>query len=280
MTRLNHLVFLSKKILVGRKGGVRRGSQCGYGLEYVDHREYNNGDDMRYIDWDLYRRSGKLYTKLFMEDEDINIYILVDRSLSMNYGSPSKLKYALKLSASLGYVGLSLWDRVGASCFSHTVDGMISPRRGKGHLFPLLNFLASLEAGNATDLNGALENFAETVKTPGLVVILSDFFDEKGYERGLNYLMFRKFEVHVIQILCRQEAAPPFRGKVRLRNIEGDQKIDADADDNTLNRYLIEFEKYNAGLSNFCRSKGIIYQQAMTDDPFDELLTEYFKRQL
>jgi len=235
---------------------------------------------MRYIDWDLYRRSGKLYTKLFMEDEDININILVDRSRSMDFGAPSKFEYALKLSASLGYVGLSLWDRVGAGYFSNDIEGLIPPRRGQGQLFPYLEFLCSFGAGNSTDLNNSLENFAEKVKTPGLVVILSDFFDEKGYERGLNYLLFRKFEVHVIQVLCERETNPEFRGKIRLRHIEENQKVDLDADENTLRSYRIELEKYNSGLSHFCGSKGILYQRALTDTPFDELLIEYFKRQL
>jgi len=280
LSRLDHLVFLSKRIHSGRKGGVRRGRNCGYGLEYADHREYSNGDDMRYIDWDLYRRSGKLYTKLFMEDEDININILLDRSRSMDYGAPSKFEYALKLSASLGYVGLSLWDRVGAGYFSNDIDGLIPPRRGKGQLFSYLEFLCSFKAENSTDLNNSLENFAEKVKTPGLVIILSDFFDEKGYERGLNYLLFKKFEVHVIQVLCSKETAPEFRGKVRLRNIEENQEVDLNADETILRSYQIELEKYNSSLSNFCGSKGILYQQVLTDTPFDELLTEYFKQQL
>jgi hypothetical protein len=280
LNRLDHLVFLSKKILAGRKGGIRRGGNCGYGLEYSDHREYNNGDDMRYIDWDLYRRSGKIYTKLFIEDEDININILVDRSRSMDFGSPSKFEYALKLSASLGYVGLSLWDRVGAGYFSNDIEGLLPPRRGKGQLSPYLEFLCSFKAENSTNLNNSMENFAEKVKTPGLVIILSDFFDEKGYERGLNYLLFRKFEVHVIHVLCGQETSPEFRGKVRLRNIEENQEVDLDADEKTLRSYQIELEKYNSGLSHFCGSKGILYQRVLTSTPFDELLTEYFKRQL
>ena len=279
LNRLDHLVFLSKRILAGRKGGVRRSSSHGSGLEYADHREYNSGDDMRYIDWDLYGRSGKLYTKLFMEDEDININILIDRSRSMNSGSPQKLEYALKLSASLGYVGLSLLDRIGAAYFSENIEGLIPPRRGKNQVFQYLEFLSSFAPGYATDLNNSLENFASNVKVPGLVVILSDFFDVKGYERGLNYLLFRKFEVHVIQILSRQEIEPDFSGNVRLQNMENDDFIDIDIDENVLKTYQKEARQYNSKLRSFCNSKGILYQQAITDTPFDKLLTEYFQRQ-
>jgi hypothetical protein len=248
LTRLEHLVFLSKKTFAGRKGGFRRGSGYGPGLEYADHREYNSGDDMRYIDWNLYSRSGKLYTKLFMEDEDININILIDRSRSMNFGSPAKLEYALKLSASLGYIGLSLLDRVGAGFFSNDIEGLIPPRRGKHQVFPYLEFLRSFEPGHSTDLNRSLENFALKTKTSGLVIILSDFFDEKGYERGLDYLLFRKFEVHVIQILSSQELNPDLSGKVRLQNIEEDFFSDIDVDQNTLKTYQAELNRYNSGL--------------------------------
>lgn len=280
LTRLEHLVFLSKRILAGRKGGFRRGSSYGTGLEYADHREYNSGDDMRYIDWNLYGRSGRLYTKLFMEEEDINIHVLIDRSRSMDFGDPSKLEYVLKLSASLGYVGLSLLDHVGAGYFSDDIEGLIPPRRGKNQVFPYLEFLRSCTPGHSTDLNTSFENFAAKVKTPGLVIILSDFFDGKGYERGLNYLLFRKFEVHVIQVLCRQELNPDISGKVRLQNIEGDSFSDIDIDRYALEAYRREISRYNAALKAFCRSKGILFQEAVTDKPFDRLLTEYFQLQM
>lgn len=280
LSRLEHLVFLSKRILAGRKGGFRRGSSYGSGLEYADHREYNTGDDMRYIDWNLYGRSGRLYTKLFTEEEDINIYILIDRSRSMDFGDPSKLEYVLKLSASLGYIGLSLLDHVGAGYFSDDIEGLIPPRRGKNQLFPYFEFLSSCTAGHSTDLNTSLENFAAKVKIPGLVIILSDFFDAKGYERGLNYLLFRKFEVHVIQVLCRQELNPDIVGKVRLQNIEGNSFSDIDIDRYSLEAYRTGINGYTAALKAFCRSKGILYQEAVTDKPFDRLLTEYFQLQM
>lgn len=279
MNRLDHLVFLSKKIFAGRKGGVRRGSSYGFGLEYADHREYNSGDDMRYVDWDLYGRSGKLYTNLFLEDEDININILIDRSRSMDLGLPTKLEYALKVAASLGYVGLALLDRVGAGYFSDDIEGVIPPRRGRNQIFPYLEFLCSIGTGYSTDLNRSLENFAAKMKTPGLVVILSDFLDEKGYERGLKYLLFRKFDVHVIQIFSRDEIRPDFRGKVRLQNAEKDHYIDIDVDENVMNNYRTELGHYVSRLKAFCTSRGILYQQAVTDNSFDTLLTDYFQRQ-
>ncbi|MBI4844440.1 MAG: DUF58 domain-containing protein [Nitrospirae bacterium] len=280
LNRLEHLVFLSKRIHAGGKGGSRRSKNYGVGIEYADHREYNNGDDIRYIDWGLYARSGKLYTKLFQEDEDINIYILIDRSLSMDFGSPSKLQYALTLSASLGYVGLSMLDHVGAGYFSDDIEGLIPPRRGKNQLFPYLDFLSSFAPANATGLNRSLESFAAKVKTPGIVIILSDFFDEKGYERGLNYLLFRKFEVHAIQVLCTEEINPEVVGKLRLENMEDGIYSDMDVDKDGLDVYLDNLKRYNLGLKNFCGARGILYQQAVTDMQFDRLLMEYFQLQI
>lgn len=280
LNRLEHLVFLSKRVHSGGKGGSRRSSSYGMGIEYADHREYNNGDDIRYIDWALYGRSGKLYTKLFQEDEDININILIDRSLSMDLGAPSKFQYALKLSASLGYIGLSNLDHVGSGYFSSDIEGLIPTRRGKNQVFPYLDFLSSFMPANATDINRSLENFARKVKTPGIVIILSDFFDEKGYERGLNYLLFRKFEVHVIQVLCADEMNPAIDGKMKLENIEDSIYRDMDVDKNDLEIYRRKLNQYNLELRNFCETRGILYHQAVTDMPFDKLLTEYFKKQL
>lgn len=280
LNRLEHLVFLSKKIFSGEKGGVRRSGSHGSGLEYADHRQYNSGDDMRYIDWNVYGRSGKLYTKTFLEDEDLNIYVLIDRSRSMDYGQPSKLDYALKLAASLGYVGLSHLERVGAGYFSDTIERIIPPRRGKHHVFTYMDFLFSFVPGDSTDLNTSLENFSAQVKVPGLLVILSDFMDEKGYERGLNYLLYRKFDVHVLQVLSRQEIAPDLTGPLRLKSLERDEYRDMDIDARDMELYREELSRYNSRLRMFCESRGILYQQAITDIPFDSVLTEYFQRQL
>jgi len=115
------------------------------------------------------------------------------------------------------------------------------------------------------------------VKQPGLVVILSDFFDEKGYERGLKYLLYKRYEVHIIQILCKEEIRPDLSGNVRMYNIEGENYNDVDIDDDSIERYHRELTQYNSKLKAFCDSTGILYLQAVTDIPFNQLLTRYFK---
>jgi len=277
LNHLEHLVFLSKKVFIGEKGGDQRSRSYGIGLEYADHREYNSGDDIRYIDWALYGRSGRLYTKLFLEDKDKNINILIDRSRSMDFGAAKKFQYALTLGASLGYVGLCNLDHVGAGYFSEDMGKFIPPRRGRNQVFPYFEFLCSFEAASSTNLNRSLENFATMVKQPGLVVILSDFFDEKGYERGLKYLLYKRYEVHIIQILCKEEIRPDLSGNVRMYNIEGENYNDVDIDDDSIERYHRELTQYNSKLKAFCDSTGILYLQAVTDIPFNQLLTRYFK---
>ena len=279
LNRLEHLVFLSKKVFVGEGGGDRRSRSYGFGLEYADHRHYNVGDDIRYIDWDLYSRTGKLYTKLFLEDKDININILIDCSRSMSFGVPVKLAYALKLAASLSYIGLSRLDHVGAGYFSDDIKGLIPSRRGKNQLFPIFEFLSSIGARDSTNLSQSLVNFAVKVKTPGLVVILSDFFDEKGYERGLKYLLFRKFEVHLLQILCDEEVAPDISGIVRLQDVEGGLHSNINVDASALNKYQKTLNQYNSKLKSFCDSAGIFYLQSVTNVPFDQFLMKYFQCQ-
>ena len=279
LNRLEHLVFLSKKVFLGEGGGDRRSRRYGFGLEYADHRHYNVGDDIRYIDWDLYGRSGKLYTKLFLEDKDININILIDCSRSMTFGFPVKLEYALKLAASLGYIGLSRLDHVGAGYFSDDIKGLIPPRRGKKQLLPIFEFLSSIGAGNSTNLSQSLVNFALKVKTPGLVVILSDFLDKKGYERGLQYLLYRKFEVHLLQILSDEEIDPEISGIVKLQDIEIGLHSNINVDVSALEKYQKALNQYNSKLKSFCDSAGIFYLQAVTSVPFDQLLMKYFQCQ-
>lgn len=279
LQRLEKLKYLSKKIFPGGMGGNRKGRRFGSGLEYADHREYNNGDDIRYVDWDLYARVEKIYTKLFVEDRDLNIHLLIDCSRSMDFGQPNKLKYSIQLSSALGYIGLSHLDHVGAGYFSNDLERLLAPRKGKNQTSSLFGFLSSYSVSNMTDLNRSMESFAAKVKIPGLVIIISDFLDEKGYEEGLRYLLFKKFEIHVFQILSPEEITPVFNGKVRLQNIEGDNYIDVEAKE-SISLYQKRIEIYNNEFKNFCDSHGIIYNQSTTDISFDKVLTRYFQKQM
>src|ERR1700736_5946228 len=118
LARLEQLELVSRKIFLGRLKGERRSKRKGQSVEFADYRNYVVGDDLRFLDWNLYGRLDKLFIRLFMEEEDLHFYILIDNSMSMNYGNPTKLYYAKQVAAALGFVGLVNMDRVIVEAFN------------------------------------------------------------------------------------------------------------------------------------------------------------------
>ena len=131
LRRLEQLTLISKRIFLGRLKGERRSSRRGASVEFADYRNYTTGDDLRYVDWNTYARLEKLFLKLFIEEEDLHVYLLLDTSESMLYGQPSKLDYARRVAAALGYIGLSSFERVGVTVFGDGVQSHLAPVRGR-----------------------------------------------------------------------------------------------------------------------------------------------------
>src|SRR5439155_23156407 len=134
--KLEQLSLVSKKLFAGQLKGEKRSTRRGTSVEFADYRDYSAGDDLRYIDWNAYARLEKLFLKLFVEEEDLHVYLLVDRSKSMAFGSPPKLEYAKRVAAALGYIGLTNYDRVGASLFSDRLHLTMPHTRGRAQVFP------------------------------------------------------------------------------------------------------------------------------------------------
>src|SRR5436309_6958225 len=129
--KLEQLSLVSKKLFAGQLKGEKRSTRRGISVEFADYRDYSAGDDLRYVDWNTYARLEKLFLKLFVEEEDLHVYLLVDASRSMAYGAPPKFDYARKIAAALGYIGLSNFDRVGATVFTDRMLHHLPPVRGK-----------------------------------------------------------------------------------------------------------------------------------------------------
>ena len=162
---------------------ARRCARHGRGrIEFADHRDYSPGDDFRYLDWNIYGRFGRLLVKLFEEEEDLPIYLLLDASASMAFGQPRKLDYAKKLVAALCYVGLANLDRVAIIAFDERVGARMPPARGKGRIFKVFEFLREVEPGGLTDLGDAMRMFVAQNKRRGLAVVVSYLYDPQGFE--------------------------------------------------------------------------------------------------
>src|SRR5262245_48765812 len=209
LRRLESLELVSKKVLAGRMKGDRLSKRKGRGSEFADYRPYAVGDDLRFLDWNLFGRLEKLFLRLFLEEEDLHVHLLVDTSRSMAFGTPAKLRYARQVAAALGFVGLSNLDRVAVT----TVGGEGSQRspvyRGRPSLWRFLKFLEGIEPAEVGDFSKSLRSFSQRVTGRGVAVVLSDFMDKGGYEDGLRYLAARHLDTYAVQVLAPEEVDPP-----------------------------------------------------------------------
>lgn len=274
--RLEQLELVTRKIFVGRLKGERRSRRKGQSVEFADYRNYAVGDDLRFLDWNLYARLDRLFLRLFMEEEDLHFYLLVDRSRSMDFGTPTKLHYARQVAAALGFVGLVNLDRVVVEAFP---DGpALPPLRGRRSLWRLLDFLGRLEPGGAGDLAAALRSFSLRCSGKGIVVVLSDFMDRRGYEEALRYLVARLMDVYVIQILSQEELDPDLSGDLQLVDVEDRDAAEVTVSLPLLRRYQENLAAHRAGLHAFCTRRGITPLFTGTDVPFDRLVLTYLRQ--
>src|SRR6266852_688595 len=160
LTRLEQLELVSRKIFLGRMKGERRSKRKGQSVEFADYRNYVIGDDLRFLDWNLYARLDRLFLRLFMEEEDLHFYVLLDNSLSMNFGTPTKLYYAKQIAAALGFIGLVNLDRVVIEAFNDRLTQSLPAVRGRRSLWRLLDFLDTIEPAGTSDLTKALRTFS------------------------------------------------------------------------------------------------------------------------
>src|SRR5688572_19707445 len=220
LARITRLDIATRKLLQGRQKGEKRSKKRGRSVEFADHRPYAAGDDLRFLDWNVYARLDRLMIKLFLEEEDQHVYVLVDASASMDYGRPNKLRYALRAAAALGYIGLVNMNRVGVGVFSSQLDRTLRPERGRRNLRKLLKFLEDTRPGGRTDLGAACKRFALEHPRRGVMVIISDFLDRHGYEDAVRYFIARRMDVFCLQVLAPQELEPPLAGDLKLTDVE------------------------------------------------------------
>jgi len=286
LKKLEYLHIVAKKVFAGRLRAERRSRKTGAGIEFADHRDYTPGDDLRYLDWAVYGRMNRLLLRLFEEEEDLYIYLLIDSSTSMRLGwrdgngllsrgrdgRIAKLGYAAQVAAALAYVGLSNLDRVAVHAFSDSLRSQLPPARGKGRIFKVFDFLAGLRPDGQTDLRTALRDFVHRTRRRGVAVVLSDFYDAAGYEEGLNLLRYHRFEAAVIQIIDPREARPSLRGDMELLDMETGERRQVTLTDAMCAAYAHAHAEYCQTLESFCKGRGIGYLRAATDVPFEDLV--------
>ena len=278
LARLEQLELVSRKIFTGRMKGERRSRRKGQSVEFADYRNYVIGDDLRHLDWNLYARLDRLFLRLLMEEEDLHFYVLLDNSLSMNFGTPTKLYYAKQIAAALGFIGLVNLDRVVIEAFNERLTQSMPAARGRCSFWRVLEFLGKLEPVGPSDLSQALRTFSLKSSGKGIVVILSDFMDKGGYEEALRYLVARQLDVYVIQVLSQEEIEPEVVGDLRLVDIEDEDVAEITVSAPLLKRYKQNLAAYRAALNEFCTRRGITYLFTSTQVPFDRLVLSYLRQ--
>lgn len=276
--RLEVLAIVSRRLAAGRTRAERRSRKTGSGIEFADHREYAPGDDFRYLDWNLYARTGRLLLRLYEEEEDLSVYVLLDVSRSMSFGSPSKLDYAKKLAAALGYIALANLDRVSIITFSDEIVGRLAPTRGKNRIFKAFDFLRPVEAEGRTGTSDAMRTFVAQNKRRGVAILISDLYDPEGFEGGINTLRYHKFEPYVIQVFDPVEVRPPLHGDVRLVDNETGEVREVTITPRVLERYAKAHAEYRKRIGDFCTGKQVPYYAVETSMPFDEAVLDILRR--
>jgi uncharacterized protein (DUF58 family) len=301
LRKLERLAILSRRAMAGQLQGERRSPKRGQSVEFADYRPYAPGDDFRRIDWNAYARLERFFIKLFVEEEDLTVHLLVDTSRSMDWGQPNKLWYAVRAAGALGYVALAGLDRVtvtalGASTNQQinrytnqqVVDGSVvyfPPRRGKGQALALFSFLQSLTSAGKTHLSPRLRAYASAATQPGPLLLLSDLLDD-GWADGLRALASRGFEVTVLHILAPDELNPETSewlggasaGDFKLLDIETGAEVEITADFDLLERYRDGLAAWQEELRHFCGARGMHYVPVETSLPFEELLFAWLRQ--
>jgi uncharacterized protein (DUF58 family) len=298
MARLDQIDVVSRKIFAGKVQGERRSKRRGISVEFADFRPYVHGDDLRFVDWNIYGRLDRLFLKVFLEEEDLSMLLVVDASPSMRWGNPDKFVFAQRLAMALGYVGLVNHNRVSIASFGSPAQGgalqRLSNIRGRRRTSELGQWIlrqdpvatpktdpTAVDPAAAVDFEEAMRTIALARQGRGVMIILSDFLFKKGYEKGLRYVTGSGYDVFAMQILSPEEIDPAAHG------VAGDLKL-VDVEDRDVNEITItppllkayreRLNAYCGAMREFCIRRGVTHVVVDTQTDMDTLLLDYLRK--
>lgn len=280
VSRLGPLDIASRKVFFGKLKGERRSKKRGESVEFADHRAYVMGDDLRHIDWNIFARLDNLFMKLFLEEEDLSLHLVIDASASADCGSPSKFEFMQRAAMSLGYVGLVNLNRVAVTVMGEGeggIAGTIRDLRGRRRTRDLARFICGLAPGGGFSFDEAAERIAVSRRGKGVMMIFSDFFFKEGYERGLRMLVGRGYDVFVVQVLSPQEIEPDITGDLRLKDVEDGDTAEVTITAPLLKRYRATLGAYTGALQKFCTARDMNYVSVRSDTPVDALIFDHLR---
>ena len=276
LDRLAALTLGNRRRGTGASAGQRRSPRRGRSQEFADHRPYYPGDDIRRIDWNAYARLEELVLRLFVAEEDLSLYLLVDTSASL--GEPAaKLEVAKHVAAGLGYVALTGSDRVSVWPFGERLRQPTAPVRGKKRVGAVLRALDALEASGETDLARSVDELLARRPRPGLVAVISDFLDPAGYQRPIDRLIAERHEPVLFHVVHPEELDPTPGGDLVLVDAERGAELEVTLDERSLRAYRARVRAFLEELTGYAKRRGIFYGRVSTETDFEETLLRYLR---
>lgn len=278
LKKLEYLHILSKRVFSGQFRADRRTRKYGSGLEFADHRGYTPGDDFRHVDWKAYQRLDRLLLRLFQEEQDLPIYLMIDCSRSMAPGRPSKLHYSRQVAAALCYIGLAHLDRVTLFAYAQGMVRETAPQRGKGRILRVFDFLRDLDAAGHTDARTAFSTFCARRRPRGVAVVVSDFLDPRGPTSALDILRYAHHDIVAIHVVDPADAAPAVRGEVQLVDAETGDTRSLDVTPSIVAAYEATFARFCVELEEYCSKYQLGYLRTDTRVPFEDAILRVFRQ--
>jgi uncharacterized protein (DUF58 family) len=278
LASLQGLDLQARLVVEGYVAGLHKSPYHGFSVEFAEHREYVPGDDIRHVDWKVWSKTDKYYLKQYEEETNLLTYLLLDTSESMGYassGNVTKLQYAQFIAAALAYMVLQQQDSVGMVTFDEKVERYLRPSGQPSHLKEIFHLMDVSPAGEKSDMGAIFHDLAERFKKRGIIVILSDLFDDPArILAGLRHFRHRRYEVVVFHVLDPAELDFPFRQTTLFKGLEGLPEILTEP--HALRRaYQSEIQAFVSEMRKGCQMVDMDYVLLRTDQDLDKALSTY-----
>jgi uncharacterized protein (DUF58 family) len=282
VARLERMNLVARSVVEGFISGLHRSPYHGFSVEFSEHREYAPGDNIKDVDWQAFGRTDRFYIKQYEEETNLKAYVLLDASGSMGYRSEqaglSKLEYGCYLAACLSYLMMRQQDSVGLVVFDQQIRQLIPPRSTPLHLNLILRELEKIQPGRTTNVSKTFHDLAENIKRRGLIIIISDLFDEpREVMRGLRHFRFKKHEVMLFHVFDRWEIEFPFKRLADFVDLETGERLHVDPR-YIQGEYRRQISDFIAAYKRDCASAFIEYVQTDTSVPYDFMLSAYLAK--
>ena len=278
MEKVARMEYRARMVVNGLMAGQHKSSSRGFNVEFLEHRQYYPGDDLKHVDWKVYARRDRFYVKQHEEEANLRAYILLDASGSMTYGDGGKLEYGRQLAAALAYLLIKQNDAVGLYVAGGSGSEVLEPMSSQAHLYRILGTMARAGAGGGAGLGVKLRDLGERMKRRGIAIVISDFLEDQGPVReSLKILRGRGNDISVFHVMDSNETGFPFTRASKF--LDPETGVGITADPTAVKAvYLKALGNFIKGYRDFCARAGMDYTFAQTARSPEEVLLEYLQK--